>query len=502
MEMLQSSGPPYAREFVGPNSLPATLRETTVRFASSRCEQPNLSACRNRTRACHAVVGFTLLSALTAGWNAASAQGPGGEEAASKSIDPQLPTSPSSAVPSGEVQPSEASRVQLAQIQRDIERLGANEFQTREVASAELLKIGEPALLALATAEQGADFEIRKRARAIRERIEREKQQLLALTFMRDSDASATHGLPGWKSFSSLVGTTRTAKRLFLDMIEKRRLVALSLEGIDGGSVAAGVFDGLPADPQQRLWTVIGQTCKEIRHDLYVKGERPVSGDIMALLVSVAVLDNPPQDLHDAIRSEIQFGGVERMIVQPTVRTAVRKLLGKWMLKAPVTMGEEILSIAHQTQVPEGADMARRLLANPGDKEITSKALICLARFGNAGDLDLIDKFVDDMTLLSLEPTILGDEFREERSGPPSGGPAKPSSTPPKYRRLVSDVALVAGLKIGNFDLPQHFPGIRVHDEYGVVESTIGFPVENPDVRDAAVKTWREFRSKSSQPAS
>ena len=388
--------------------------------------------------------------------------------------------------------------------QRLIEQLGSQEFQQREAASAELLRIGEPALVALATAERGADFETRERARAIRQRIEREKYDFLAQTFLRDPDPTAAYGLPGWKSFASVAGATPTAKRLFLEMVDQRRLVALCLESIDGGSgkIPDGVFEDLPKDLQQRLRTVIGRTCTEIRHGLYVKGSRPVIGDILALLLSAAVLDDPPQDLHDAIRSEIQFGGIERLVSQR--RACVRKLLGKWILKAPLTMGEEVMLIAHQMQVPEGADMARRVLANPGDKEVTSRALICLARFGDTSDLDLIDKFVEDMTVLSLEPTIMENDFREERSAPPPGAPpVQPPANPPKYRRLVSDVALVAGLKIAKFDLPEFFPGIRAHDDFVVMESTIGFPVDHPEVRAAAVKAWREFRAKAAQqPAS
>ena len=400
-------------------------------------------------------------------------------------------------VPSGEL------LAQHDNIQALIEQLGADEFRLREEASMELMRIGEPALLALIAAEQGSDFEIRQRAKAIRSRIEREKYDALAQTFMRDPNPAASYGLPGWKSFSSAAGATRTAKRLFLEMIEKRRIIALSLEAIDGGQLPEGVFEGLPTEPQKRLWTVIGKTSTEIRRSLFEKGDRPVDGDVLALLVSAAVLDQPPQDLHDAIRSELHFGGVEQMMSQPSSRVCIRKLLGKWMLKAPLSMGEEVLGFSNLYKVPEGADMARRLLQAHTDKEVVSKALLCLARFGDVGDLDLIDKYVDDMTVLSLDAAIQAGPFRVE----PSGGPrsAVPNQMAPaqvKYRRLVSDVALVAGLSIAKQELTEFFPGIQVDEDSTVTETTIGFPIDNPEIRAAAVKAWREFRARHNQPAS
>lgn len=390
------------------------------------------------------------------------------------------------------------------QVQELIDQLGSDRFQEREAASAELLAIGEPALLALATAEQGSDAEVRKRARAIRERIENDKFDVLAQSFIRDPDPTASYGLPGWTSFSRAAGASRTAKRLFLDMLERRRLIGLCLEAIDGGSVPAGVFEGLPADPQQRLWTVVGMTCREIRQSLYQKGNRPVTGDCIALLVAAAVLDNPPQDLHDTIKSEYQFGGYQTLLLQPSARVSTRRMLGKWMLKAPVTMAEDVISIAHQTQVAEGADMARRLLAAPAEDAAKAQALICLARFGSVEDLDLIDKFVDDATVLEqFEQGDRGDDIRVERIAPPFRQPPNPQDAQAqrrRYERRLGDVALAAGFKLAGFDVEELFPIIVLEDRMAIRETTIGFPVDQPELRNAALKAWRDFRAKKTSP--
>lgn len=406
---------------------------------------------------------------------------------------------------SAQANSAQANSAQAVRIQELIDQLASERFQQREAASAELLSIGEPALLALAAAEQGSDAEVSRRARSIRERIERDKFEALSQSFIRDPDPTASYGLPGWAAFSKAAGTTRTAKRLFLDMVEKRRLVALCLESVEGGSVPAGVFEGLPADPQQRLWTVIGAMCREVRESLYQKGNRPVTGDCIALLAAAAALKNPPQDLHDTIKSEFQFGGFQKLLVQPNSRVCTRKMLGKWFLKAPVTMADDVISIAFQTQVPEGADMARRLLATPAEPALKAQALICLAKFGSIDDLDLIDKFVDDGTVLeTFEPDPRGDDIREERIAPPLREEKMPQPAPQgqrrKYQRKLGDVALAAGLKLAGFDLLELFPVIDVDETMGIRETTIGFPTDNPEVRAEALKTWRDYRAKKTSP--
>jgi len=59
------------------------------------------------------------------------------------------------------------------QIANLIEKLGNNDFQEREKASKELESIGEPALPALRKAQKTSlDFEVRRRARGLAQRIE------------------------------------------------------------------------------------------------------------------------------------------------------------------------------------------------------------------------------------------------------------------------------------------------------------------------------------------
>lgn len=389
---------------------------------------------------------------------------------------------------------------QSPDVQALVDQLSSDVFEQREEATAALLKLGDKCLVALSLAEQGSDFEVRERAKAIRERIERNQYETFALKFFRESDPTVSHGLPGWKSFSKFAGASRASKRLFLEMIESRRIIAISLEALDGGKLPAGVFEGLPEDPQQRLASVTLKACADIRKDLS-EGKAADLGDALALLTVVATLEEAPLALHHTIEPHFYNGAFRKTMQQPSSRNTVRKLAGQWFLKAPLSFAESVLSISYQYQVPEGADMARRMLNASFSPELSSKALLCLAQFGTVDDLPVIDKYVSDIT--KLESFDFADDIQVEKSnGPQVPMAPRALGTNRKYERLLCDVALAAGLKITGHDLDEVFPIIVVNETYGIKESSIGFRIDKPAQRQAALNTWREYRSASSPPAS
>ncbi len=394
---------------------------------------------------------------------------------------------------------SDEARAQAKKIAMLIDQLGASEFQERERASAQLMQLGEVVLIPLQAAELGTDVEVSQRAHAIRERIELAQLVSLSEEFKRDPDPTKSYGLPGWKSFSKMAGSSRAAKGLFLEMVEKQRTVALCIEAIDGGDVNPVAFEGLPADPQHRLWTVSSKMCQDIRMSL-VTAEGS-AGDMAALLTVATVLKERPQDLNDTIRRALYRGAFERM--KPKGQKCVRQMLGKWVLIAPESMAEDVFMMAHQLEVPEGADMARRVLDQPAEPEVIAKALICLSKFGDQRDLARIDHHVSNTFILNNL-----DEFREERAVLPfrpandRNNPSNPSANPPRrYQQTLGDIALAVGLKLAGADLTKYFPVIATDSKYGLRETTICFPVEQPQYKENALKAWQTMKDPSRRVA-
>lgn len=393
--------------------------------------------------------------------------------------------------------------VSIQQIQQLIEKLGANQFQERELASAALLEIGEPALLPLATAERGKDAEISSRSKAIRERIERERFEAISLSFKRDPDPSASYGLPGWKSFSRVAGTSRPAKRLFLKMLDDRSIVAICLESLEGGKVPDGVFDGLPADPQERLRTVVGKACTEIRFNLLKGGQPAETGDLITMLVAVQLMEEPPQEVHETARLLCNMGALNRMMQMPGAAPSGRKIMGAWFLKAPVIYGSEVLNWSFQHRIPEARQMALRMLESPVDPELKADAFMSLSLFGLPEDLPIIDKFIDkqDVTHEFNLANLPGDVQVDAQAPPNDRGPAKPRKLTYLYKQTLGDMALMAGCKIAGLELDELFPVIRISESGVVVKGTVGFPEDDPKLRENAVKIYKASRS-TTRPAS
>lgn len=389
------------------------------------------------------------------------------------------------------------------EIQQLIEKLGAEQFQEREVASAALLEIGEPALLPLSTAERGKDSEVVARARAIRERIERDRFETISFSFKRDPDPTASYGLPGWKSFSKVAGTSRPAKRLFLEMLDDRSLVALCLEALDGGNVPDGTFDGLPGDPQARLRAVVGKTCTEIRDSVLKARQTAQTGDLIAILVAVQLLDSPEQEVHDTARLLCNTGALSRMMSMPGAAPTARKMMGAWFMKVPAAYGSEVLNWSNLYRIPEARQMALRMLDAQIEVEMKADALLSLSQFGLPEDLAIIDKFIDNAEVTDeFTPARQFGNVQVNPLGPPKNGMQVPRVMGFTYRQTLGDMALMAGCKISGMDLQEVFPVIVITENNIVLRHTIGFPVDDPAQRAEKVKAYKEHRARTPPPAS
>ena len=391
------------------------------------------------------------------------------------------------------------------QIQQWIEKLGAEQFQVRESASAALLEIGEPALLQLSTAERGKDAETSSRAKAIRERIERDRFEAISINFKRDPDPTASYGLPGWKSFAEVAGTSRPAKRLFLEMLECHSTVALCLESLKGGSVPEGAFDGLPDEPRTRLRSVVGKTCNDLRQGLFLEGKNAEPGDLITMLVVSHELGDVPLEVHETTRMLCNMGALNRLMLMPGAQPSGRKIMGVWFQSVPVAYGSEVFNWARQYRIPEVRQTALRVLESPIEIEIKVDALMSLSAFGLPVDLPIIDKLIDNQEMTDeFNPSSMIGEFRIDKQGPPlNGAPGNPVPVPKdnnsSYRQTLGDVALMAGYRICGLDLESNFPAIRINDG-GPLKNTIGFPKDNPNLRRKAIETYRKFREKAGPP--
>ena len=146
-----------------------------------------------------------------------------------------------------------------AEVVQQLKKLHDPSFAVREAASLRLLEIGEPGLDALRLAETDPSLEVRERVGRIRSEIDRLVFEQRAKGFLIGPNPEEDFGLPGWNQFRILVGSTRSSKLLFLEMIRRQRDLSLCIDftskaiGTPNEQAALFRLNQTAADSAQRL---------------------------------------------------------------------------------------------------------------------------------------------------------------------------------------------------------------------------------------------------------
>ena len=358
-----------------------------------------------------------------------------------------------------------------------VEQLGASDFAAREQATAELLSQGEVALPRLRAVPDSAPYEVRHRARLIQQQIEDDKFRALSRSFLLDLDDSNSYGLPGWDRYRQLVGSTRTCKLLFLDMIRQQPEVAQLIE-------LAGVENASPAAVSS-LERLASMEATRLRDNLFLLRE-PKIGDSVAMLMVAAILPSQtPVEISDII-SISERRSFEGNIHKEGYRNCLRKLLGAWLPKTHVALSPAAMNCALNYDLAEGAEIARRCLTANYDCDTRKLAFYCLARFGNETDVKRIAPLLEDRAIAEefAHGTLMSEVH--ESNAPPPGVQPEPANGNNMVVR-INDLALVTSMLLLGENPQQVFPRYEAHDRLGFFIHSLASPVEaDPDKTNPA----------------
>ncbi len=152
-----------------------------------------------------------------------------------------------------------------ARVSELIAQLSSASFAIREQASQELLAIGQPAVGQLAGISADAMYEQRLRASTLRSNIESRVFDELSRKFLFDADGTKSYGLPGWQAFRRMVGSSRTSKQLFLDMVREQRGLIELVEAADSQTASPAET----ADANSRLAAAAAAHAATMEERLY-----------------------------------------------------------------------------------------------------------------------------------------------------------------------------------------------------------------------------------------
>ena len=390
-----------------------------------------------------------------------------------------------------------------AEIADMVQKLGSNIFQERETATRNLQKVGGEALPRLREAAKSKDREVRVRAEQLITAIEEKIKKTVTLKFLRDTNPDLDYGMTGWKFSAKILGPSRKARELFLEMYQADpKLLAL--------------LEQTPEKAEPEILNYAGRLAANI-----VNGGDLTIGESALLLLTMylpKMLDNTT--MQDAVQAATFSGAFKRSIILETGDTPARKIFGHWIANVNEKNASRAMLTARETMVPESAQLARRMLQNELDDGDSMVALSLLLLFGDRQDVALLEKLLKDETEIERfdlpvayqlgKPNFPGEVQPAPpiqlqipiRPGQPQPAPEKiEGDTPPapkteQYVAHKGDLALAVLLHLSGQDLKKHFPLMPNTRRRVLTATDVAFPVSKPELRLNAFKAWESSKTK------
>lgn len=393
-------------------------------------------------------------------------------------------------------EPANAGDVQQ-DLQTLIENLNSPAFATREAASKRLLEIGAPALDTLRRAKQNSSFEVRERASRICEEIDKSIFENVTKKFILAADGSQSFGLPAWDVFRSISGDSRTSKLLFITMLRNQSELAKAVEVAANARGTEKV-----SEAYEQLMTRATASAERLRVRL-ARGELPTVGDTVGLLLACSLFDDTVEvasassEVNEMVVASLYRASLGDYFSKPGYDRCLRAFAGQWISKTQASLATDVLQIAHQRNIPEGAIVARRHLDGSNDRETRVRALQCLARFGNEGDIPAVAKLLNEELIVYEfnDQSLIGtarDGIQEENLPPPGLKPRLPIRDDRKMIVRLNDVALAVCMKLGSEDVTAVFPKYDPNDATGFVLVDFAFPAEGQENHRLAIARWKK----------
>jgi hypothetical protein len=268
----------------------------------------------------------------------------------------------------------------LEKMTRLVEQLGDDSFRTREQAYHELLKIGLPARQALVRGLRSPDLEIRLRARRLLRQVADEEFEGRLAAFIADVNGTREHNLPAWKRYRESIGNTRMARTLFVNMIREEMPL---LQAFESG---------------RKLGQLFSERVKSLQPYSSINSSGPRVASSQSLATMLFLVAQPEltvdQITHQQMFSLLQYTGTQNMVKGSPYRDVLLGMLDAWVrtLDKQLPNAYYPLMITLKYDMKEaGFDIAKKHLGNTTTSSSAQQyAIMSIARFGTAGDIDLL----------------------------------------------------------------------------------------------------------------
>jgi hypothetical protein len=390
---------------------------------------------------------------------------------------------------------------ELSKARELVQQLGSEQFHEREQAERDLAKMGRAARAALLEGvNNDPSPEIRSRCHSLLPRATSLEMKARLDVFLADTEGKHDHDLPGWHEFRRVVrdewklfgyplwaDTTldKSARKVFADLLSTtaNRYVVMAAGG-----------------EEEELGQLVAARRQELYNQKYgreIIGGRIVSRpttrreptveDIAALLFAEVHAPSKATPRTVSISVLLTSSGFVAACQKPDEPGKVyRSIVAAWLdtRQDPIDM-YNALNVSSNLGLPEhSCRLAVRLLDAKGAQVYyRGNAAATLARLGNKSHIPLLEKSVEDATILTtLRKNVVKD------------GKAELVTTEIQIRDVALAVSIIlAGQKPDDFGFTDQFKNNgNPANSYSYTRYTL-----EDDQRKAALEKWKAWREKN-----
>jgi hypothetical protein len=269
-----------------------------------------------------------------------------------------------------------------------VKQLGSEDFAEREAASDELTRLGLAAFGTLEAAAAHPDREVRYRAIRILGQIRELDLQRRLEAFLSGKDEAGEYPLPAWSRFKKAYGEDQTARQWFVDLT---RADAEAMRSLEESPRAAGDLLAERALQHQQAMQLGQQpqlTLAQIGVALFLAAEEDVTlpPQTMSMVYNYCY----QQALREAVTSSAKNG-------------IPRKMVGSLIRRSEDMAAYQGMQIALSLGLDDGMTPAVKMLKGQGNRapHFSQYALMTVAKFGDASHLPLVEKLLDDKSVVT-----------------------------------------------------------------------------------------------------
>jgi hypothetical protein len=284
-----------------------------------------------------------------------------------------------------------------AQAKKLIKQLGDTSYKQREIAFAELKKLGRHALPALKLASvEEANTEIRLRCQDWLPEVMAADFEARLQAFLLDTENKYNHELPGWNEFRTASKSHPLAREAFVSLLrEPEQRLLFSAIGMPKGE-----FNQRLVNRKVELYNQIYRTVLNPGAPMLTRRTEPTIQDIMGLLFAeVLVGDTAIQGV--GVRAATPYTLMVRANAISLVSTdklgpVLKELAESWMETRNSSSGfSQASSIAKMLKISPLPYAFKMLEVKAGTPQTLGAALGTIAEFGTKEDAAKILKFID-----------------------------------------------------------------------------------------------------------